>query len=109
MSFRARLTLFFVLIVIVPMLSVAIVLFRLIADNETGKADASVAARQRTAVNLYTEARGRADRAIQAVGTDRALAMALRGDRVPAARARARALLAARNLDRVVLAGGRVA
>jgi diguanylate cyclase (GGDEF)-like protein len=109
MSFRARLTLFFVLIVIVPMLSVAIVLFRLIADNETGKADASVAARQRTAVNLYSEARARGDRAVQAVGTDRALAMALRGDRVPAARARARALLAARNLDRVVLAGGRVA
>src|SRR3954464_10039958 len=56
MSFRARLRLFFVLIVIVPMLSVAIVLFRLISDNETGKADASIAARQRAAMNLYREA-----------------------------------------------------
>src|SRR3712207_4207210 len=44
MSFRNRLTLFFVAIVIVPMLSVAFVLFSLIADNENGKADARLAA-----------------------------------------------------------------
>ena len=59
MSFRARLTLFFVLIVIVPMLSVAIVLFRLISDNETGKADSSLAAHQQAARNLYRAAAGR--------------------------------------------------
>ena len=47
MSFRNRLTLFFVLIVIVPMVSVAFVLFRLIADNESGKADARLAAAKR--------------------------------------------------------------
>ena len=46
MSFRNRLTLFFVLIVVVPMVAVAFVLFRLIADNESGKADARLAARQ---------------------------------------------------------------
>ena len=44
MSFRNRLTLFFVLIVVVPMVAVAFVLFRLIADNESGKADARLAA-----------------------------------------------------------------
>ena len=59
MSFRTRLTLFFVLIVIVPMVSVTFVLFRLIADNENGKADARVAARQETAINLALEARDR--------------------------------------------------
>ena len=46
MSFRNRLTLFFVAIVIVPMVSVAFVLFSLISDNENGKADARLAARQ---------------------------------------------------------------
>ncbi len=45
MSFRNRLTLFFVAIVIVPMVSVAFVLFSLISDNEDGKADARLAAR----------------------------------------------------------------
>ncbi|HEU4655877.1 MAG TPA: diguanylate cyclase [Capillimicrobium sp.] len=108
MSFRARLTLFFVLIVIVPMLSVAIVLFRLISDNETGKADASVAARQRTAINLYADARRRADRAIGEVGTDEPLAMALRAGDQAAAERRARVLVARRALDRIVITDGAV-
>src|SRR5256885_15821165 len=90
MSFRARLRLFFVLIVIVPMLSVAIVLFRLISDNETGKADASIAARQRAAISLYREATRRADGAVSGVGNDRVPADALpTGD---VARPRPRAL-----------------
>jgi diguanylate cyclase (GGDEF)-like protein len=108
MSFRARLTLFFVLIVIVPMLSVAIVLFRLISDNETGKADASVAARQRAAINLYTDARRRADRAIRVIGTDEALATALRSGDKEAAQARTEALLKTRPARRVVLTGGSI-
>lgn len=108
MSFRARLSLFFVLIVILPMLSVAIVLFRLIADNETGKADASVAARQRTAINLYEAAQQRAGRAIAAIGTDERLAQALRSGRDRAAVRRARVLLDRRELARMVIAEGAV-
>src|ERR1700712_5218 len=99
MSFRARLTLFFVLIVIVPMLSVAIVLFRLIADNETGKADASVAARQRSAINLYNAARAEADKRVRTVGTDDALALALRAGKPVEATARAQALLKGANVS----------
>ena len=71
MSFRNRLTLFFVLIVVVPMVAVAFVLFRLIADNESGKADARLAAKQETAINLYQEARNEADRAAVAIGARR--------------------------------------
>jgi diguanylate cyclase (GGDEF)-like protein len=108
MSFRARLTLFFVLIVIVPMLSVAIVLFRLISDNETGKADASVAARQRSAINLYNSARAEADRTVRIVGTDDQLALALRGGHADAARARAQALVKQRDVARIVIADGEV-
>src|SRR5689334_4497186 len=108
MSFRARLTLFFVLIVIVPMLSVAIVLFRLIADNETGKADAGVRVSRDVAMNMYADAERDADKVVSAVGTDERLARALRDRDQPAVRARARALIEARHIDRVVISGGAV-
>ncbi|HYF25022.1 MAG TPA: diguanylate cyclase [Baekduia sp.] len=78
MSFRSRLTLFFVLIVIVPMVSVAVVLFSLISDNEAGKADARIAARQDAAINLATEARARADALAFRLGSDPTLAAAVR-------------------------------
>src|SRR4051794_23438848 len=103
MSFRARLRLFFVLIVIVPMLSVAIVLFRLISDNETGKADASIAARQRAAISLYREATRRADGAVQGVGNDRVLADSLLSHNVDRARRRARHLLRSHGIERIAL------
>jgi diguanylate cyclase (GGDEF)-like protein len=106
MSFRARLTLFFVLIVIVPMLSVAIVLFRLISDNETGKADASVAAAQRAAGHLYADAQRQAGRTIRVVGSDEQLALALRAGDAQAARDRAQELARQQGIERVVLAGG---
>ena len=78
MSFRNRLTLFFVLIVVVPMVAVAFVLFRLIADNEGGKADARLAATSGAAINLYREDVASADRAAAKIGADVALAQALR-------------------------------
>ena len=79
MSFRGRLTLFFVLIVIVPMVSVTVVMFSLIANNEKGKANAAVAARldDRDA----PRARGAATRPsapARLVGGDVALSTALR-------------------------------
>ena len=94
MSFRNRLTLFFVAIVIVPMLSVAFVLFSLIEDNENGKADARLAARQQLAVNLYQSDVEQAGKIAAQVGADRPLATALRTGDDQAARERADALLA---------------
>src|SRR3954449_7717667 len=78
MSFRSRLTLFFVLIVVVPMVSVTVVIFSLIDDNEQGKANAGIKARQDAATNLALVAVGEADTAAKAVGSDRRLAAALR-------------------------------
>ena len=75
MSFRNRLTLFFVLIVIVPMVAVAVVLFRLISDNEDGKADARLAAEQNVAINMYKDATARA---LATLGTRRVGRAALR-------------------------------
>ena len=54
MSFRTRLTSFFVLIVVVPMVAVALLVFRLIGDSETGKAQARANGLATAAASLYT-------------------------------------------------------
>src|SRR5436190_5826081 len=89
MSFRNRLTLFFVLIVIVPMMSVGLVVFRLIQDNESGKADARVAEGQAAAIGLYRQELARSTTAIRRAGRDAGLTAATRGS---AAQTRRRAL-----------------
>jgi diguanylate cyclase (GGDEF)-like protein len=103
MTFRNRLTLFFVLIVVVPMVSVAFVLFRLIADNESGKADARIAARQETSIRLYQEARTQGDRIALGLGRDRVLAGALRADDRAALASRADVLRRRDGAKRVVI------
>ncbi|MDP1846411.1 MAG: diguanylate cyclase [Solirubrobacteraceae bacterium] len=57
MSFRNRLTLFFVLIVIVPMLAVTFLLFRLIDESERGQTAAAIAQQHSTASQLFGEQR----------------------------------------------------
>jgi diguanylate cyclase (GGDEF)-like protein len=108
-SFRNRLTLFFVAIVILPMVSMAFVLFRLLSDNERGKADARIAARQQTARNLFAEDAERAGRLAVRIGGDPALARALRSSDEAAAARRTEALLQELGLARVRIAdaGGR--
>jgi diguanylate cyclase (GGDEF)-like protein len=80
-SFRARLRLFFVLLVIVPMIALAVVLFTLTARSETGKADAGISAAARTAIGVYEEAARRAEPALDGVASDRRLKAALRTGR----------------------------
>jgi len=53
MSFRTRLTSFFLLIVVLPMLAVGVLVFRLIADSEQGKADARASGLATVATSLY--------------------------------------------------------
>jgi sensor histidine kinase regulating citrate/malate metabolism len=53
MSFRARLTIFFVLIVVVPMVAIGVLMFRLINDSEQGKADARASGVAITARSVY--------------------------------------------------------
>ncbi len=105
MSFRGRLTLFFVLIVIVPMVSVTVVIFSLISNNEQGKANAAVAARLDVATNLAREAQRAADRAAQRVGADVRLATALRRSESSAAERRGTVLAARLRLARLLLFG----
>jgi diguanylate cyclase (GGDEF)-like protein len=106
MSFRNRLTLFFVLIVVVPMVAVAFTLFSLIATSEHGKADARLAATKRAAINLYREDVRSADRAAAKIGADVALAQALRADDRAALEARLRVLLTQEHVRRIVVARG---
>jgi diguanylate cyclase (GGDEF)-like protein len=72
-SFRGRLRLFFVLLVIVPMIALALVLFTLTARSETGKVDAGISAGTRTAFGVYEEAAARAEPALREVASDRRL------------------------------------
>jgi diguanylate cyclase (GGDEF)-like protein len=70
MSFRGRLRLFFTIIVIVPMIAVALVLFALSEQSETGKADAELASGLRSALGLYGESAERAESALREVARD---------------------------------------
>src|SRR5947208_14474753 len=95
MSFRSRLLLFFMIIVIVPMVAVALVLFSITADSETGKADAQIAQGLRAAFAIYDSDRAEARPALARVARDSQLAHALaRGDRAVIA-TRVRTLAAA--------------
>ena len=57
MSFRGRLLVFFTIIVVIPMIAVALVLFSLTADSEHGKVDAQLASGLRTTLGFYAEGR----------------------------------------------------
>jgi len=80
MSFRTRLTGFFVLIVIVPMLAVGVLVFRLIGDSERGKADARASGLAGVAASVYqsASANGRIDAQTIARELPRATKPALR-------------------------------
>ena len=102
MSFRNRLALFFVLIVIVPMLAVAFLLFRLIDESERGKIDAAIAQQHSTAVRLFGEQRDLAAAALAEVAGGRATATIrdFRSALQDGARGRARAQRAAERIIR---------
>ena len=100
MSFRARLTTFFVLIVVVPMVAMGVLMFRLIGDSQQGKADARASGLASTAASLYESeaaiARGDAETLGRAVGP-------LRGRALPA---RFAALVRQAGLARATLSAG---
>jgi diguanylate cyclase (GGDEF)-like protein len=76
-SFRARLRLFFALIVIVPMIALAVVLFLLAGRSEIGQADAGIDAGLTTALAVYEDAADAAALPLRAVASDEELRAAL--------------------------------
>ncbi|MGH2856216.1 MAG: diguanylate cyclase [Solirubrobacteraceae bacterium] len=73
MSFRTRLISFFVVIVVVPMAAVGFLVFRLIDDSQSGKADARASGVASAAASVYEGESGRASVRARAVATDLAL------------------------------------
>ncbi len=76
-SFRARLSWFFIVIVILPIVMVTVVLLRLVADSEAGKADARLAQAQTSASDAYRTVESQAVAAARRVAGSEALARAL--------------------------------
>jgi diguanylate cyclase (GGDEF)-like protein len=73
MSFRTRLTSFFVLIVVVPMAAVGFLVFRLIDDSQSGKADARASGVASAAASVYSNASTQASLRGRALASDIAL------------------------------------
>ncbi|MDX6676779.1 MAG: hypothetical protein QOE31_831 [Solirubrobacteraceae bacterium] len=106
MSFRNRLGLFFVLIVIVPMVAVAVLLFGLLGKSERSLGEADVGARQQTSRNIFDDEQRRADRLLNVVGHDPAFASAVQNGEIATAEKRATELLTLRRIERIVLFKG---
>jgi diguanylate cyclase (GGDEF)-like protein len=77
-SFRARLSWFFVVVVIAPMVMITAVLFRLVADSEQGKTDVRLAQAQTSASTFYRETEERSAAAGKRIAGSPDLARALR-------------------------------
>jgi diguanylate cyclase (GGDEF)-like protein len=77
MSFRNRLTIFFIVLVILPMVVVATVGFILAAASERGKTDARLSSAQRTGSKLFEEFQDRAELAARNIGQDARLSAAI--------------------------------
>jgi diguanylate cyclase (GGDEF)-like protein len=106
MSFRNRLRLFFVMIVVAPMLAVAAVFYVLIFSSESGKADAKVSAQSDVAMAMYDDAHRRALVAGRAIVNDVPFATAIRRKNAEALQTRATDLLRRRRVDRIVVVRG---
>jgi diguanylate cyclase (GGDEF)-like protein len=112
MSFRGRLSLFFLLIVVLPMIAVAVLVTQVVTDSENGKADARLAEGLDSALTLYRDEAASARNAAKDTASDPAIAEALSsGDRAQAQTA-AQGLVAGGDIRAVVLesaSGERVA
>ncbi|MDQ6775493.1 MAG: diguanylate cyclase [Actinomycetota bacterium] len=106
MSFRTRLTSFFVLIVVAPMLAIGILVFRLIGDSEQGKAYARASGLSQTAASVYYAAQSRAQQIATTLANEVNLSNAVATGRDAAAQARLAQLASQAGLARLVLVIG---
>jgi HAMP domain-containing protein len=106
MSLRGRLRLFFLMIVVVPLIVVGAVFYLLIASNESAKSDAQVSAHSDTAIALYEEAFREAQRDARTIARDVPFATAIRRNDIEALQTRAADLRERLRAQRVVVATG---
>src|SRR5919198_6588100 len=105
MSFRGRLTLFFLLIVVLPMIAVAVLVTQIVADSTNGKADARLAEGLDSALTVYKDDAASARDAAKAVANDPALPTALAAGKGPQATTAAQGLVGRSGIRAVVLEG----
>jgi diguanylate cyclase (GGDEF)-like protein len=98
--------LFFVSIVITPMLAVAILLYSLIGDSVDGRATARVTARHQAATKLYEREQRAAQVALKEVGGDPRMQRLLLAGKKKAAAERARQLVNGQAIERIALVKG---
>jgi diguanylate cyclase (GGDEF)-like protein len=96
MSFRGRLFIFFTIIVIVPMAAVAVVLFKITSDSETGKSDSRIAQGLTTALAVYQADVDRSQNALTQVARDPEMSRALAKRKPGPIRRRAEQIVKAR-------------
>jgi diguanylate cyclase (GGDEF)-like protein len=106
MSFRSRLTSFFVVIVVAPMIAVGVLVFVLIGDSEQGKANARAAGLSVAAKSVYDAAQARAQKVATTLATEVALSKAAATGKDGAAQTRLTQLAAQAGLVRVLLVIG---
>ena len=73
MSFRTRLSSFFIVIVVVPMAAVGFLVFRLIDQSQSGKADARASGVASVAASVYGNASTQASLRARTIASDLAL------------------------------------
>jgi diguanylate cyclase (GGDEF)-like protein len=78
MSFRGRLTLFFLLIVVLPMIAVGVLVTQIVTESTNGKADARLAEGLDSALTVYRDEATAARDAAKAVARDPRVSAALR-------------------------------
>lgn len=105
MSFRNRLTLFFVVIVVVPLLAVAVILYQLIADSVSSQTSSSLAASQSSAIGAYQADQGgpRTRAAVERLTRDPVFIPALVAGRAAEAQRRAEFLVARGQIARLAV------
>jgi len=103
-SFRRRLTLFFVLIVVLPMVALAVLVVQVAGSSRTGKADARLSAGLETALALYDDEMSEAESGARAAAAEPPLAAAIRSADAPRVRQAAARAAREENLVSITIA-----
>jgi diguanylate cyclase (GGDEF)-like protein len=103
MSFRGRLTLFFLLIVVLPMIAVAVLVTQVVTESTNGKVDARLAEGLDSALAIYRDDAAAARFAARQVGSDPSVSSAIAGGGGSRAQAVAEGLLGQYGIRAIVL------
>jgi diguanylate cyclase (GGDEF)-like protein len=105
MSFRGRLTLFFLLIVVLPMIAVTVLVTQIVTESTNGKADARLAEGLDSALAIYRDDAAAARSAAKHVASDPSVSSAIAAGAGPQAQAVAESLLGQYGSRALVLEG----